>query len=263
MNQTSNASSDVINVTIWNEFRHEKNSKEVADIYPDGIHATIAEFLGSDKQLSIRTATLDEAENGLPEDVIESTDVLLWWGHMAHGEVSDEVVDRVHRRVLEGMGFIALHSAHYAKPFKKLLGTTCSLKWREASDKERLWNVMPSHPILKGVPDYFEIPMEEMYGEPFGIPTPEELLLISWFTGGEVFRSCATWTRGHGKIVYFRPGHETYPSYHQSEVQTVIRNATHWAAQRVRIPDDCPNTPALEALPDDPNAESRSTTGYY
>jgi trehalose utilization protein len=154
---------------------------------------------------------------------------LLWWGHIAHDEVSDAIADKVKRRVLKGMGFIALHSAHYAKPFKSLLGTTCSLKWREANDKERLWNTMPSHPILEGIGEYFDIPKEEMYGEPFTIPNPDEQLLISWFTGGEVFRSGATWRRGSGKIFYFRPGHETHPTYHQAEVQKIITNAVRWA----------------------------------
>ncbi|MGZ0657568.1 ThuA domain-containing protein [Coraliomargarita sp. W4R72] len=251
-----------IQVTVWNEFRHEKSNPKVSSIYPDGMHVTIANFLGKEADYEVRTATLDEPEHGLSDDLLEKTDVLIWWGHMAHAEVSDATVAKVKTRVLEGMGFIALHSAHYAKPFKALLGTTCSLKWRESTDKERLWNTMPAHPILQGIGDYFEIPQEEMYGEPFGIPTPEEQLLISWFTGGEVFRSGATWTRGNGKIFYFRPGHETYPTYHQAEVQKVITNAVRWAKPTVRIADDCPNSPPLELLPDDPEAESRPTIGH-
>lgn len=239
----------MIRVTVWNEFRHEQKNPKVAEIYPDGIHQTIASFLGKQNDFEIRTATLDEPDHGLGGDVLENTDVLLWWGHMAHDELSDSVAEKVKARVHEGMGFIALHSAHYAKPFKALLGTTCSLKWREATDKERLWNIMPSHPILEGIGEYFEIPQEEMYGEPFGIPTPDELLLISWFTGGEVFRSGATWTRSNGKVFYFRPGHETYPSYHQAEVQTIITNAVRWAKPTVCIKDDCPESPAIEPLP--------------
>lgn len=239
----------MLRVTVWNEYRHEKKNPKVAEIYPGGIHGAIATFLGEEADITVHTATLDEPEHGLGGDVLEATDVLLWWGHMAHGEVSDEIAMKVQQRVLEGMGFIALHSAHYAKPFKALLGTTCSLKWRESTDKERLWNTMPAHPILRGIGDYFEISQEEMYGEPFGIPQPDELLLISWFTGGEAFRSCATWQRGHGKVVYFRPGHETFPTYHQAEVQMVITNAVRWVRPTVRIADDCPNSPALEPLP--------------
>jgi len=254
--------SPTIRVTVWNEFRHEKNSPKVAALYPDGIHGAIAAPLRTHGDLTVRTATLDEPEHGLTAAVLDETDVLIWWGHMAHGEVADEIVGRVRTRVLEGMGLIVLHSGHYAKIFKTLLGTTCSLKWREANDKERIWNVLPSHPIAEGIGDYFEIPEEEMYGEPFGIPAPDELIFISWFTGGEVFRSGCTWRRGHGRIFYFRPGHETYPTYHQPEVQRVIANAVRWARPTVRIPDTCPNTRPLEKLPEDAEAGSRSTVGF-
>lgn len=235
-----------IQVTVWNEFRHEKQSAAVAEIYPEGIHACIAGFLGEDPDFAVTTACLDQPDHGLSEETLEQTDVLIWWGHKAHGEVSDEIVERVQRRVLEGMGFIALHSAHHSKIFKRLMGSTCSLKWRDANDKERLWNLMPSHPIAFGIDDYFEIPREEMYSEPFGIPTPDELLFISWFSGGEVFRSGATWYRGHGRVFYFRPGHESHPSYHQAEVQQVIRNAVRWALPTVRIPDSCSPVEAPE-----------------
>ncbi len=241
--------SSSLRVTVWHEFRHEKTNPKVAQLYPDGIHGAIVAFLGKDATLEVRTATLDEPEHGLTQQVLDETDVLIWWGHIAHGEVADEIVARAQKRVLEGMGLIVLHSGHYAKLFKALLGTTCSLKWREADDKERIWNINPSHPIAQGIGDYFEIPKEEMYGEPFGIPTPDELIFISWFTGGEVFRSGATWQRGHGKIFYFRPGHETYPTYHNPDVQRVITNAVHWAKPTVRIPDVCPNVQPLEAIP--------------
>ncbi|MCC5842445.1 MAG: ThuA domain-containing protein [Opitutales bacterium] len=252
----------IFHVTVWGEFRHEKKNPKVAEIYPRGMHETIAGFLREAGGMIVSTAVLDEPEHGLTAEVLEKTDVLVWWGHMAHGDVADEVVARVKKRVLEGMGLVVLHSGHYAKIFKALLGTTCSLKWRESTDKERLWNVFPSHPIAEGVGDYFEIPAEEMYGEPFGIPTPDELIFISWFTGGEVFRSGATWTRGHGRIFYFRPGHETYPTYHQKEVQQVIINGVRWARARVNIPDTCPNSPALEPLPEDPEASARPTIGH-
>lgn len=249
-------------ITVWNEARHEKTNPKVHAIYPNGIHETIAGFLSREPNVEVRTATLDEPDHGLTQNTLDATEVLVWWGHIAHGEVKDEIVERVKKRVLEGMGLIVLHSGHYSKIFKALMGTTCSLKWREANDKERLWNILPSHPITKGIGEYFEIPSEEMYGEPFGIPTPDELLFISWFSGGEVFRSGATWLRGNGRVFYFRPGHETYPSYHQPEVQRVITNAVHWARQTVRIPDAVPNSPALEQLPPDERAAERSTIGY-
>ncbi len=217
-------------VTVWNENRHEKTNPKVAEIYPNGIHQAIASHLG-EYEINARTATLDEAEHGLTAEVLANTDVLIWWGHMAHDEVADRIVDRVHARVLEGMGLIVLHSAHYSKIFRKLMGTTCGLKWREADEKERLWVVNPGHPITAGIGEYIELPQEEMYGEHFDIPAPEELIFLSWFAGGEAFRSGCTFTRGQGKIFYFRPGHETYPTYHNKEIIRVIANAVQWASQ--------------------------------
>lgn len=251
-----------VRVLVWNEFLHERKNPKVAAIYPDGIHETIASFLRKEQDLEVATAVLDQPSHGLTGDRLDHTDVLVWWGHMAHGEVADEVVADVKRRVLEGMGLIVLHSAHYSKIFKALMGTTCSLKWRESTDKERLWNIAPHHPITRGLGEYFEIPNEEMYGEPFGIPEPDELIFISWFTGGEVFRSGATWRRGNGRVFYFQPGHETYPSYHQAEVQQVITNAVRWAAATVRIPDCCLNSPPLEPLPFDSEANERPVIGF-
>jgi trehalose utilization protein len=230
-----------IRVTVWNEFRHEKTHDEVKAIYPDGMHNEIARGLSKAGDISVKTATLDEPEHGLTQKVLDSTDVLTWWGHMAHDEVSDEVVARVHKRVLEGMGLICLHSAHYSKIFRKLMGTNCSLKWREAGEKERLWNIEPGHPITEGIGEYFEIPHVEMYGERFDIPTPDELVFISWFEGGEVFRSGCCWRRGHGRIFYFRPGHETFPIFKDPTVIKVITNAVRWAKPRVMLTDSCPN----------------------
>lgn len=220
----------MVQVTVWNENRHEKTNAKVAEIYPEGIHQAIACHLG-EYDITARTATLDEAEHGLTVDVLANTDVLIWWGHMAHGEVTDEIVERIQERVLEGMGLIVLHSAHYSKIFRKLMGTTCGLKWREADEKERLWVVNPAHPITAGIGEFIELPEEEMYGEHFDIPAPEELIFLSWFAGGEAFRSGCTFTRGQGKIFYFRPGHETYPTYHNKEIIRVIANAVKWASQ--------------------------------
>jgi trehalose utilization protein len=225
-------SQNPLRVTVWGEFEHEKTSKVVAAIYPDGMHQTIARGLTASlsSAVSVKTATLQEPEHGLTDAVLAQTDVLIWWGHCAHGKVQDAVVDRVHKRVLEGMGLIVLHSGHYAKIFKKLMGTGCGLKWREAAEKERFWVVNPSHAIADGLGEYFELPHEEMYGELFDVPEPEELIFISWFEGGEVFRSGCTWRRGKGKIFYFRPGHESFPTYHDANVQKVIANGVKWAA---------------------------------
>ncbi|MFF2090505.1 ThuA domain-containing protein [Paenibacillus sp. NPDC058174] len=217
-----------LNVTIWNEFRHEKTNPEVTEIYPNGIHKVIGEGITGD--VNITYAVLDDPEHGLTEEVLNSTDVLLWWGHMAHGDVQDEIVERVHNRVLQGMGLIVLHSGHFSKIFKKLMGTGCDLKWREAGEKERLWVVNPAHPIAAGIGEYIELEQEEMYGEHFDIPQPDELVFISWFEGGEVFRSGCCYTRGNGKIFYFRPGHETHPTYYNTDVRKVISNAVQWAA---------------------------------
>jgi len=221
---------NLIRVTVWNEYRHEKKDAEVAKIYPEGIHGAIAKYLRKQEDLNVRTATLDEPEHGLTSEALNQTDVLTWWGHMAHNEVSDTVVERIYQRVLDGMGLIVLHSAHFSKIFRKLMGTTCNLKWREIGEKERLWVVEPGHPIVKGLGPYIEIPHTEMYGERFDIPQPDTLIFISWFEGGEVFRSGCCYHRGKGKIFYFRPGHETYPIFYQSEVLKVINNAIHWAA---------------------------------
>lgn len=222
-----------LRVTVWNEYRHEREDPAVAKIYPDGIHAAIAgalrEHLGG--RVAVSTATLDESQHGLSQERLDQTDVLTWWGHLAHHEVDDFVVDRVQARVLEGMGLLVLHSAHASKIFQRLMGTGCMLRWREADELERLWVVDPSHPIVEGITDeYFELPKAEMYGEFFDIPAPDELVFISWFAGGEVFRSGCTFRRGRGRIFYFRPGHETYPIYYGATVQRVLANSVRWAA---------------------------------
>ena len=219
-----------INVTVWNEFRHEQRHERIRAIYPEGIHGAIAEYLREQPGLNVRTATLDEPEHGLTHEVLANTDVLTWWGHGAHREVGDDVVERVQQRVHEGMGLIVLHSGHFSKIFVRLMGTTCNLKWREANEKERLWVVAPGHPIVEGIGEYIEIDHEEMYGEVFDIPEPDTLVFISWFAGGEVFRSGCCYQRGAGKIFYFRPGHEAHPTYFHPEVRKVIGNAVRWAA---------------------------------
>lgn len=228
-----------IRVTVWHEHVHEKSSDAVRAVYPDGMHAVmksaIEEHLG--ESVRVRTALLEEPEHGLTDDVLDETDVMTWWGHAAHDRVDDAVVEKVHRRVLEGMGLVVLHSGHYAKVFRRLMGTTCSLRWREAGEIERLWCVDPGHPIADGLTDeFFELPHTEMYGERFDIPTPDELVFISWFEGGEVFRSGCTWRRGKGRVFYFRPGHETFPIYYDANVRRVLANGVAWAAARSSAP---------------------------
>ena len=221
---------DKTRVTIYNEFRHEVNEPRIREVYPEGIHGAIKSMIGRSGKYEITTATLDMPEHGLTEEVLNNTDVLIWWGHLAHNLVTDEVADRVVQRVLSGMGAIFLHSGHESKPFKKLMGTTCALKWRENDEKERVWVIDPSHPIAKGLPEMIELPKEETYGERFDIPQPDELVFVSWFSGGEVFRSGCCFRRGAGRIFYFRPGHEEYPTFYREDITQVIENAIGWAA---------------------------------
>lgn len=218
-----------LQVTVWNEFVHERKEKAVREIYPEGIHGAIAAALRNSPGLDVRTATLDQPAQGLPTDLLDETDVLVWWGHVAHDQVDDALVERIQQRVLAGMGLVVLHSGHHSKIFKRLMGTGCDLLWREAGERERVWVVNPSHPIAAGIGDCIEIEHSEMYGEPFTIPAPDELIFVSWYEGGEVFRGGCTWQRGAGRIFYFSPGHETYPIYHHPDVQRVIANGIHWA----------------------------------
>lgn len=241
----------MIRAVVWNENVHEQESDVVREIYPDGIHGCIAAALNTVDGVNATTATLQEPDHGLPQDRLDDTDVLIWWGHAAHGDVSDAVCDRVCDAVLAGMGIIFLHSAHFAKPFKKLMGTACNLTWREAGERERIWVTEPGHPIAAGLPNHFELENEEMYGEPFGVPQPLETVFLSWFEGGEAFRSGLTYRRGAGNVFYFRPGHETYPTYHQPMIQQVLANAVRWAHNplpRLNDVHDAPNVPIENAL---------------
>lgn len=240
-----------IRVTVWGENVHEQKNKVVSGIYPLTMHGTIAASLNTVDGISASTVTLQDAEHGMTVEKLAATDVLIWWGHAAHGDVDDAIVERVCNAVWGGMGIIFLHSAHFAKPFKRLMGAPCNLSWREAGERERLWVTSRQHPIAAGLPDHFELEYEEMYGEPFGVPEPLETVFVSWFAGGEVFRSGLTYKRGAGNIFYFRPGHETYPTYHDANVQRVIANAVKWAYNpntRIANPNDAPNTPVDKAL---------------
>ena len=239
-----------IRALVWNENVHERENDTVAGIYPDGIHGCIAGYLNDEPDVEASTATLQDERHGITAERLADTDVLIWWGHAAHGAVDDAVVEDVAEAVWGGMGLILLHSSHFAKPFKRLMGTPCNLSWREAGERERLWAVNPGHPIAAGLPERFELEHEEMYGEPFGVPEPLETVFVSWFRGGEVFRSGLTWRRGRGNVFYFRPGHETYPTYHDANVRRVIANAVRWARVPGPRPADvtgAPNVPVGEA----------------
>jgi trehalose utilization protein len=239
--------SDKIRVTVWGENVQEHTTPAVRAVYPEGMHECIAAGLRELPELDVRCATLQEEEQGLPGDQLACTDVLCWWGHKAHEEVREDTVARVVARVWEGMGLVVLHSGHFSKPFKRLMGTSCSLVWRVADEKERVWNCNPGHAITRGLPPSFELPQSEMYGEPFGIPAPDEQIFISWYDGGEVFRSGCTWRRGNGKIFYFGPGHELYPIYRHPNVVRVLQNAVRWARPEGRWEDSCVRIPSEQA----------------
>ena len=230
----------MIRVLVWNEYRHEKKSEKVKEIYPNGIHEAIADFIRDD-DIEVKTAWLDQENCGITKELLDNTDVLIWWGHMAHGEVPDSVAFMVRDAVLSGMGAIFLHSGHHSKPFRYLLGTSCNLTWRESGDSETLWVIEPGHPITRGIDRYFTLPHEETYGEPFTIPAPDKLLFIGNFSGGEVFRSGCLFERTNGKIFYFQPGHETFPTFYDKNVQTIIKNAVRYVAPVYREFIDCPH----------------------
>ena len=223
-----------IRVTVWNEGVHEKLNPAVKKVYPKGMGKQIASYLrGKPGIKSVRVCELESKDQGLSERILKNTDVMTWWGHVAHDQVTEENAARVQQRVLDGMGLVVLHSGHMSKPFRRLMGTGCMLKWREWKDtgeRERLWVVDPAHPIVDGVPEYIELPNAEMYGEHFDIPQPDQQVFISWFQGGEVFRSGCCWHRGLGKVFYFRPGHETFPIFYNEQILKVILNGILWAA---------------------------------
>lgn len=249
-----------IHVTVWTEDNYQDALNErpqVLEVYPQGLNQAICDaFKGHEDEFVVRSATLPEPEAGLTDELLDDTDVLVWWGHCKHGKVPDEIVARVQRRVLRGMGLIVLHSGHESKIFKCLMGTQCSLRWHEMRDKERIFVIEPSHPIMRGVPAWFELPAEEMYGERFDIPAPDALLAIGWYETGEVFRSACCFTRGYGKVFYFQPGHETLDSFHNEYVQLILRNAAHFTAQdRSLIRENLGSHHAIPALEPKRDAE--------
>ncbi|MBO5898402.1 MAG: ThuA domain-containing protein [Clostridia bacterium] len=233
-----------IRVTVWNEFRHEKTQEEAKKLYPNGLHAVIGEYLGKQDDIEVTLAALDDPEQGLSEDVLNNTDVLVWWGHMAHAEVDDALVARICKRVFLGqMGLVVLHSGHHSKLFRSVIGTTGHLSWGR-EQKEIVWNINPTHPIAAGIPDHFLIESEELYAEPFYIAEPDETIFTSWFEDGFILRSGVVFKRAAGKIFYFQPGHETCPSYHNEYVLRVILNGVRYvkpATEGYEIKDIAPH----------------------
>ena len=241
-----------IRVTVWNEFRHEKEDEATKAIYPNGLHAVIKEFLDKNDDMEVRLAALDDPEQGLPDEVLNNTDVLLWWGHCHHSEVDDALVERIRQRVYRGMGFIGLHSAHHSKPFRAIVGATGDLQWGD-EQHEIVWNVFPQHPIAQGLPACFDLGIDELYSEPFFIPQPDQLVFTSWFEYGNVFRSGVCFFRGLGKVFYFQPGHETCPSYYNPYVQKIITNGVRWAYNpEISVKEHCPYVAKGELDPENP-----------
>lgn len=236
-----------INVTFWYEAKQEIECGDyVKKAYPEGMAKQMENIFAGQKDIHFRAVTFYDKDFGLPDSLLNETDVLIWWAHAIHDQVPDELAEKVQQRVLKGMGLIVLHSGHLSKPFVKLMGTSCTLRWRD-DDRERLWCVNPAHPIAQGLPEYFELPVEEMYGEFFDIPEPDELVFVGWFAGGEVFRSGCAWHRGYGKVFYFQPGHESNPIYFNEYVQKILVNAAHWAAPTASRKElTAPNTAPLE-----------------
>ena len=234
-----------IHVTVWNEYVSDRENPAAAAAYPEGIHGCLAKTLGEEPDFIVRTATLQEAHQGITRELLEGTDVLLWWSHIRQEEVDEKTVDLVEDAVRRGMGLIALHSAHYSKVCRRLLGTPMTLHWREG-DREILWKADASHPIAAGVPDQILLPEEEMYGEPFAIPKPDDVVFLGWFAGGEAFRSGVTFHRGYGKIFYFQPGHETRRIYVLPPIRQILVNAIRWARPSFRVDQDPQNVHAIQ-----------------
>jgi len=236
-----------IKVTIFNEHIHEQKIPEKMTQYPNGLHGAIAQAFKDDDRFTVRYALMEEPDQGLPNELLDDTDVLIWWGHCAHAKVEDRIADKVQERVLNGMGLIALHASHKSKPMVKLLGTPNNIKWRVADDSERVWVIEPSHPIAKGLPESFLLDREEMYGEPITYARPDHVIFMSWYSGGEIGRSGNIWYRGNGRIFYFQPGHETNKSFQNENVQKIIKNAVRWACPiKKNIELTCPHFKPLE-----------------
>lgn len=237
----------MIRATVWSEFAESCKSKEALTVYPEGHHKVIADFLNKDKSIEATAATLWEPEQGLTDELLGKTDVLLWWGHHRHADITEETVEKIARRVFAGMGVIFLHSAHMSKPFRRIVGASGRLNWGD-NERERLFAVNPSHPIVKGLPEYIDLPCEEMYGEPFGIPEPDETVFLGWYPSGRLFRSGIVYNRGCGKVFYFQPGHETVPTFHNPDIQLILTNAVKWAynPDTVAKMNECPYVKPLE-----------------
>ncbi|MDR0426377.1 MAG: ThuA domain-containing protein [Clostridiales bacterium] len=237
-------------IALFVEMAPGMRAGECREAYPEGMQNCLKAML---EAAGHRVTLVEQDENGdgaAMAAAVGDADVAYWWGHGLHQKVSDAAADAVVRAVWRGMGLVCLHSSHLSKPFLRLIGTDGTLCWREAGENERLWVVDPAHPIAAGLPPTVEIEREEMYGEPFGIPQPDELVFLGWYKGGEVFRSGCVFRRGRGKVFYFQPGHETYPNYKLPDVRRILLNAAEYLRCPAKAAADaeCPCVPPKETL---------------
>lgn len=220
-----------MNITIFNEYHPNEHTGKAEKNYPGGIHIALKSIFES-QEYDVVTATQEQACNGLTDEILDNTDVLLWWSKNWDNELLNSVADKVVSRIREGMGAVFLHSAKNSKPFLRLTGTTSAtapVSWKEPGESERLFVVSPAHPIAEGIPSGYVIPNEEPYCEYFDIPKPDDIVFLGGFGNGMCIRAGVTFTRGAGKIFFFQPGHDSFPVYNDKVIRRIILNAVNWA----------------------------------
>ena len=217
-----------IRVRIWCEGTAPKS------VYPRDIDGALGDFLGKRKDLVVSRARLDDADVGLSDGALDATDALIWWGRLRHADLPDSRARAIAARVRAGkLGFIALHASCLSKPFVELMGGPCELGgFREDGRPERVEIKDRDHPIARGVAP-FTIPRTSMFAEPFKVPKPDSIVMMSTFDRGETFRSGMTWTVQKGRVAYFRPGHDGFPVFFHPSVRQVIANSVAWSSGRV------------------------------
>ena len=266
-----------LKVLVWDE-QQEAQKKA----YENFLGNHIAEHLKKQPGLALRSVSINESQQGLSDENLEWAEAILWWGHVRHKDVDDAAVGKVIARLKAGKcGLVAIHSAHWSKPFKAamwerhqqdvlsripaadrgsvilktlpkeggadvartemrdgkieitLVVPNCGLgSWRADGAPSHVEVKAPDHPIAKGVPARFDVKQTEMYNEPFTVPAPDTVVFAESWDKGEKFRAGCCWKVGEGRVFYFRPGHETYPVFHQPETLQIAHNAALWVGKR-------------------------------
>jgi trehalose utilization protein len=275
-----------VRVLVWDERQPEQKKAYAGGFLGD----TIAKHLAGLPGLTVKSVGLDSPEQGLGEATLAETDVVIFWCHQRPLQQDDARTEALVRRVQAGKtGFVALHSAHWAKPFVRLMqerakadalaqvpvAERAAARWEFLNDKPyrvipkkgapatpnlqkvgEVWRLtlpqcvfpvyradgapshvttlLPAHPIAAGLPARWDIPQTEMYGEPFWVPAPDSVIFEEKWDKGEHFRSGSLWKVGQGDVLYFRPGHETYPVFKQAENLRVLENAVRWMGAEIR-----------------------------